>query len=82
MGALIEGDPRREKTYTIAEISAATGIKRNTLHSRRQQLKIQAKGTYTYAEIKQLLKKPMRRNFTIASNVDRLKRQLKEDGML
>ena len=82
MGALIEGDPRRERTYTIAEVSAATGIRRNTLHSRRNMLGIPATRVYTYDQVKQMVKSPARRNKVIAGNVDRLKKQLKEDGML
>ena len=82
MGTLLEGDPRREKTYTIAEVSAATGIRRNTLHTRRALLKIPASGTYTYDQIKRIVKHPGRRVKTLQSNVDRLKKQLKEDGML
>ena len=84
MGVLIEGDPRRERTYTIAEVSAATGIRRNTLHTRRALLKIPASGTYTYDQIKRIVnvKHPGRRVKTLQSNVDRLKKQLKEDGML
>ncbi len=81
MGALIEGDPRRQKTYTIAEISAATGIKRNTLHSRRKMRGIPPSREYTYDQVKQIVK-PTYRHQVIAGNVDRLKKQLKEDGML
>jgi len=36
---------------------------------------------YTYDQVKQIVK-PTYRHKVVAGNVDRLKRQLKEDGML
>ena len=82
MGVLIEGDPRKGgKRYTIAEISRATGIKCSTLHARRNAYKIPTSREYTYDQVKQIIKAPCRHQ-VIAGNVDRLKKQLKEDGML
>ena len=83
MGALIEGDPRRKdgRLYTMGEISRATGIKTATLQARRKRMGIPPTGAYPYNVVRQLIR-PVMRKEPREGNVDRLKKQLKEDGML
>lgn len=84
MGVLIEGDPRKGgKRYTIAEISRATGIKRNTLHTRRSAYKIPASGAYSYDEVKQLIAKPLcYKHKPRQEAINELRALLRKDGML
>jgi len=75
---------RAEKLYTIKEISVATGIKWNTLQTRRKKLGIEAnrKG-YTLAQVKQMIKRPphYRKQFS-QRKADELRQTLKNDGAL
>ena len=83
MGVLIEGDPRKGgKLYTMAEVAKATGIAKNTLHSRRKYAGIPASGMYPYAVIKQLVKPVNQRNRPRQGAIDELRAQLRKDGML
>lgn len=83
MGVLIEGDPRRNdgRLYTMGEISKATGIKVQTLQRRRLVAGIPASGAYPYSVALQLIK-PVKRKKAMPDNVDRLKKRLKDDGMI
>ena len=75
---------REEELYTIKEISVATGIKWNTLQTRRKRLGIEAnrKG-YTLAQAKQMIKRPphYRKQFS-QRKADELRQMLKNDGAL
>lgn len=84
MGVLIEGDPRRKKDrlYTMGEISEATGIKKATLHQRRKSLGIPASGAYPYAVVLQLIRRPVLRKAGSPDNVNRLRKQLQDNGMI
>lgn len=83
MGALILGDPREKRRYSIAEISQATGIKAATLQRRRAKLGIPADGVgYSYEQILQIIKKPTMKKVPSAEAVARLRAQLKTDGMI
>lgn len=83
MGALILGDPREKRRYSMAEIIQVTGIKAATLHRRRSVLGIPADGTgYTYEQVLQIIRKPAMKKRPNADNVARLRQLLKNDGMI
>ena len=84
MGILIEGKPNKEeRLYSLGEISLASGIKPATLQRRRRVLGIPTNlGGYTYAQVIQMVKSPVRRKKISSTNIDRLKSQLNRDGFL
>lgn len=86
MGILIEGDPRPQsgRLYTIGEIAQASGIKTATLTRRRKILGIAASPRgYTYEQAKQMILKPVAvKRRPDAERVNRLKKQLQNDGLL
>lgn len=84
MGVRVDGDPRAEKLYTVQEIADATCLSRTMIYNRIKQLGIQTrKGGYTYEEVKRIKKKPKLNNRPAnKSNVEQLRRQLANDGML
>lgn len=82
MGQLIKGDPRVEPTYSITEISLATGVKKNTLHERRRKLGISPAGRYTYQQAVSMSSKPRPAKAPNYQKIDALKARMKEDGYL
>jgi len=80
MGQLITGDPRHEPTYTISEISLATGVNKSTLQNRRRRLGIKPDGRYDYQQVKLLLRKPGNPMSPRMKSVNELKAKLKDDG--
>ena len=74
---------RDETTYTIGEISKATGIKKSTLQGRRAARGIPARGEYTLDEVKTMIKKPRARKIPVREDhVARLKAKLMNDGAI
>lgn len=74
---------QKETLYTMKEIELATGIKTSTLHGRRKKLGISnSKSGYTLAEVKQMIKRPVRAHMASKRKAEAMKAMLKNDGAL
>lgn len=73
---------KEDRRYMMCEIETATGIKASTLQNRRKRLGIPANGLgYTLDEVKQMIKRPKRRN-PDKQYADDLRKKLLNDGAL
>ena len=74
-----------EPTYTIGEISLATGINTGILSARRKSKGIPAAargGGYTLEQVKEMVRRPPLKRGTDPRKADQLKARLKNDGLL
>lgn len=74
---------RAEETYSMKEISVASGIPVPTLNSRRKRMGMEApKGDegYTLEQAKQLIRRPQRGRPYSQHKANRLKQRLQNDG--
>ena len=74
---------RAEETYTIKEISVASGINVTTLNSRRKRMGMEAPKDgegYTLEQAKQLIRRPQRGRPYSQQKANRLRQRLQNDG--
>ena len=72
-----------DETYTMKEISVASGINRQTLASRRKRMGMEAPKNgegYTLEQAKALIKRPMRGRPFSQQKANRLRQRLQNDG--
>ena len=75
--------PNHDETYTIKEISVASGIPVPTLNSRRKRMGMEAPKDgegYTLEQAKALIKRPQRGRPFSQQKANRLRQRLQNDG--
>ena len=76
--------PNHDETYTIKEISVASGISTQTLNSRRKRMGMDAPKDgegYTLEQAKALIKRPKRGRPFSQQKANRLRQRLQNDGV-
>lgn len=75
---------RAEETYSMKEISVASGINVTTLNSRRKRMGMEAPKDgegYTLEQAKQLIRRPKRGRPYSQQKANRLRQRLQTDGV-